>query len=308
MTYARVALVREELRNRIYLEVLEEVLAALESIALDPIVLGGATVASAVYPMPSLRHNHAIELLIERAGLDAARAALVRVGLRDGGADGMVHATGLPVTLRTSMLNFPWASDPPGIRARASRMTVASRSVPALDCASTLTYVIGRAAFAPTTRNLRWVMDAARVIERLQVDWPLFAADTAATGLSPFYTIALEFLADDLLVPVSGPARALIASSPVDHAMVTRVCAALQSALVTHGRAWRALPPDLGLRGRYLTFAALPPARWLEWRYGLATASDRVRWHASRPARVIARRLRPGPPPASSGHMLQERA
>ena len=63
-TYARVASVREALRSRIYLEILGGVLSAFDRNGVSSVLLKGGAVSATVYPQPSTRHNHAIDLWV----------------------------------------------------------------------------------------------------------------------------------------------------------------------------------------------------------------------------------------------------
>jgi len=83
-TYARVALVREELRSRIYGEILGAVLAGLDAAHISAVLLKGGALSAMVYPQPSARHNHAIDLLVDEAQIESASALLSKAQFTPG--------------------------------------------------------------------------------------------------------------------------------------------------------------------------------------------------------------------------------
>ena len=75
-TYARVSLVREQLRSQIYQEVLTTIRRQLRSRGIEVVLLKGAALSQWVYPADAVRHNHGIELLVRETDLTKAIAAL----------------------------------------------------------------------------------------------------------------------------------------------------------------------------------------------------------------------------------------
>ena len=104
-TYARVAAVREELRSGIYSEVLAGLLDALERAGVSNVLLKGAALSATVYPQPSTRHNHAIDVWVAPGQLQAAEAIVVaeRFELRLPTGPRRRGASGVP--------SYHWACD-----------------------------------------------------------------------------------------------------------------------------------------------------------------------------------------------------
>jgi len=102
-TCLRAAHMREQLRMKIYLEILWLVVDALSDQAIEAIFLNGSALAGTVYPRPEMRHCHDIDILIDRAEWARAISVLEAAGLLLTGQDDQTvqleHASQLPIKL-----------------------------------------------------------------------------------------------------------------------------------------------------------------------------------------------------------------
>lgn len=166
-TVLRTGALREELRSRIYREVLEQVLVTLQSAGVESILLGGAALAEQVYQTPSLRHSHDIDLLVGEADMARAAGALVAAEFsREAvapGRDGallLTHRTSLPIRLVASMYEL---ARPEGslaaVRAWSTEFRVGQAATRVLRPEAALGYALARAAFSPRRSSLQWAAD-----------------------------------------------------------------------------------------------------------------------------------------------------
>lgn len=175
-TVLRTGALREELRGRIYREVLEEVLDTLGSGGVESVLLGGAALAEWAYPVPSLRHSHDIDLLV--AGPDAQRAVdgLIGAGFARGesaaGRDGAVvlsHRNSLPVRLCGSMYELaPDGGSLDAARRWSADFRIGRAGTRVLGPEAALVYALARAAYSPRRSCLQWAADAWMICGRAE--------------------------------------------------------------------------------------------------------------------------------------------
>ncbi len=299
MTYARVALVREELRNRIYREVLESTLSHLEPFVSRPLVLRGLALAEACYDEPAQRHNHGIELLVEERSLADASRALVDAGYTPEG-NGFAgahrchrHKSGLPVTLHSRLFEMPHLGEPAGIRHRAVEFAVADRTLATLAPADQLVHVCGHAAYSRSRANLRWVCDAVLLIRRWpDLDWPQLVAGAAASRLALPLAVAIRYLADHFDVAVPSDCVSELYRQCDMHRPRERAAAQAIALECPPASGEPALPLPLPARLRMLSFRSLPSSAYMRWKYGATGLVSLSRSYFRRGLGFLNRRLR----------------
>jgi len=291
MTYARVALVREGLRSRIYYEILAEVIRLLPSVGVDYMLLKGAAIGRWLYPTPDVRHNHAIDLLIAASDVAKVQRALAGAGFTPSThAHEFTHNSGLPVRLHTELVRHPCQS-----ASRDCCRELVSRDLDrdhsranAFSPALLLHQTLGNAAFSDSNRNLRWVVDAVLLIRHTTIDWKRVIELGRDAGLWEFYLEVLAYLFEnfDVALPSGLSARTHGARHPHRYRILL---ASLLTVLGSHRRVWHTLGHSAALRLRFSVYAVLPPVDYLRWRYGLESAYQILAWHAWRPFRIVLR-------------------
>lgn len=277
-TYVRVALVREELRAKIYGEILAAVLGALDAAQIATLLLKGGAVSETVYPQPSARHNHAIDLLVDERQLDAAGEVLrsQRCEAQPRGAGAGVHHvykhwTGLALALHTRPFYFPhFEMSAREIRARARSVEIGSITVRVLSPEDSLVHIAGHAMYSRGRTNLRWACDAFFLIQSSKaMDWQYIigCADRARTAL-PLY-VQLRWLKDALGASI--PAAVLTTlrerSRAIDGVSREGILAALVHTHMSWRRAAESCRRNPLMMVRLLRYGVTPSLRYLRWRY-----------------------------------------
>src|SRR5262249_43926544 len=111
LTYLRMAGFREELRSKKYRSILYGVLSALANF--PAVVLKGAALADMVYPSPTLRHCHDIDILIGQAELSEILKPLFGLefrplnGITGPNGDDLYfeHRSGLPLVFHRGLFS-----------------------------------------------------------------------------------------------------------------------------------------------------------------------------------------------------------
>ena len=303
-TYARVALVREELRSRIFIDTLHAVQDGMDVAGLEPILVNGAAYAFTVYPQPLLRHNHGIDLLLPAAQLDAAQRVTTAAGFRlertatlpRGVLETYRHGTGLELTLRSPLSLTPHSKgEPTGFRSRCEEIRVDQFRVRVLAAADRLCHTLGESAAAPTRRNLRWACDVYLLLNRaapLDFDHVVTTAVELGTALPT--AVLLEFFRGDLAsaVPVEVIAELRNRGTPrsADEQNLLLSTALRTSASVDEFV--RRARAQTTLFQKAARFALFPSAEHIAYQQR-PTARWRIPWlYVTRMARLLARPLR----------------
>lgn len=311
LTYLRTAVVREELRTAEYRRIATTVLAALAHAEVPFLALKGAALGETVYPDPHLRHSRDIDVLVRRRDFERAARAVATAGFAPDGTGGppngllghQVHETGLPLVLHTGLFFFPrWNVPLDDVWARSEERALLGVPARVLGPSDQLLHVCAHAMTGVHRNGLLWACDAWLVAARRRdLDWDalLERGERMRAGLALHVT--LEWLARALEAPVPSP--------------VLERLAALARAEDRFGRelllwgAWAG--PDLRL-SRFLTRATgwRERAFLLRWRFlpspQVLVSMRRIRrpaaaplYYLARPFRMVARKLRGNPPPAT---------
>lgn len=295
-TYARVALVREELRSRIYAEILESALGAFDVAGIPVLLLKGAALSATVYPQPSTRHNHAIDLLVD-ARHWAAHDLLAQIEFTPGPAgpgsachQDFRHSSGLALGLHSKPLflpHFDMALD--GVRARARSVQVGLRTVKVMSAEDSLVHICGHAVYSRSRANLRWAGDVFYILERHpEIQWPVVIEAAARARLTLPLLVFLRWAKDVLAAPV--PADALRQLHDGSRVIDTVIAEGIHAAFVHTGQSRMRTFKELGksprAQARLIKFSALPSRRYMRWKHNLAQDSSLALHYADRPRRV----------------------
>jgi hypothetical protein len=274
-TVLRTGALREELRTKIYREVLERLLLSLESRAVDSVLLGGAALAEWAYPTPSLRHSHDIDLLVAEPETGPAVSALLAEEFSGAesaeGRDGAVvltHRNSLPVRLCGSMYEL---GRPEGSLSEARKWSgefrVGQATTRVLGPEAALAYALARAAFSPRRSNLQWACDAWMICARAE---PL-GIDRFLEVLRPSRLLLPASIMLDYLARIGAPIAPQLVEAAKDAAATTST---LERDLALFGLR-RGAPggvigvmrrvPDAQTRLALLKWLSFPSPEYLRW-------------------------------------------
>lgn len=311
LTVLKTGFLREELRSRIYHDILGQALRALEAEGIDALVLGGAALSLWAYDQPALRHSHDIDLLVGQRNVAGAAAALRSAGFAaegnspPGGSDTMVlcHGTGLPVRLHTSLFELSCHSAPvEALRTGSRAVATGEMSARVLGPEDSLAHVLGRAASSPRRSNLQWACDAWMICVRT----PSLEQDRLLGVLGS----ARLLLAGVILLRYLGELGANIPSALLQEAeRRTQAATALERDLALYGLR-RGGPrgllgvlrrmPSYATRFAMLRWLSFPSPGYVRWAYQLRSPLLTPVYYLARAAsglaglaRATARRNRP---------------
>lgn len=298
-TYARVALVREELRTRIVTDILAELLCSANERGIRLTLLKGAALSATAYPKPSTRHVHAIDLLVHPQDWQAARDLLAasRFKPKVCGPDAShhqdyEHSTGLALGLHTRAFFLPYFELPLAEAAgRARRVEIKGSRVMVLSPEDNLVHICGHAAYARSRTNLRWACDAAWLIKHNpDLDWTVVLHTADRAGTLPALAVQINWLARTLCsVPKPPLAELQLRGRYVAPAMREAFFAALLHTTQSRRRTIESLAGDRREQLRFLLFSILPSTRYMRWKHNAHTALSLALCYADRPRRFALR-------------------
>lgn len=303
-TYLRSAALREELRYGIYREFCGEVLGALVEAKLEVAALKACALAETVYDEPSLRHCHAIELLVADGDLAPAAPVLARLGFRParlrearpGRRQGFRHVHGLPLVLHADLFDPPvYRNDAQALWSNSMPSRVAGVSVRTLAPAHNLAHVLAAGFHDPLRGNLRWASDGWLLCRRLDgPGWQEFVRLTRACRLELPVLAMLRFLAGPLEAGVPGETLATLADAAPRAPRPARETA-LSGAVGTLSavrRAWSGGLRVPAVRREFFRFLLWPTPAYLRWRFGHVAGVPTISLYFYRPLSYLARGLR----------------
>lgn len=276
-TYARVASVREALRNRIYLEILCEALDALDRSGASCVLLKGGAVSASVYPQPSCRHNHAIDLWIEAPQMRCASAVLLsgrfaaeEAGPGDAWHRSFRHVTGLPLALHSKPLYLPHFELPlEEIVGRLRTVGLGASSARILSPEDCLVHVLGHSIYSRSRSNLRWVCDAFYLVERNPaIAWNVVVQTATCSRLALPLLVSLRWMKRNLGARIPETTLSELADgSPLNAAQVEGLYAAMLHTSASPRKAYRWAQANWRTALGFVRFIVLPSSRYMSWRY-----------------------------------------
>ena len=300
LTHARVAAVREELRDQICRDVLCATVDALRGAGIRPLLLRGLGVAIACYPVPRRRHNHGIDLMLDANEIQPAVDALVGIGcrpvlIRVGSSHrAFVHSTGLPIVLHASLFELPHlVGSIEALRARSVEVAIDGRSIALPSSAHHLLHICGHASYSPSRRSLRWICDAVQLIRSdPMLDWSLLISAATKARLALPMSVVLRYLREQMHADVP---ETVIARLRCEHRLsdplVREAIHAMRlerAAVSVHDRRAR---PDIASLLSFLRFRLAPSRQYVAWKYGVVGAPAIAACYAGRPIRFVLRRF-----------------
>jgi putative nucleotidyltransferase-like protein len=296
-TYARVALVREELRSQIYAEILDSVLVALDAAHIPALLLKGGALSATVYPQPSRRHTHAIDLLVDPEQMAPASAALARiqctrrpVGSGASRHQDYRHWTGLALGLHSTAFFLPYFEMPrEQLLARAASISIAGRRVFIMSPEDSLVHICAHAIYSRSRANLRWACDAFYLLERHpNLDWSIVIETAVRSRVGLPLCVLLRWLREALgaAVPAERLGELHERSGPIDALTAESIYAALLHTTLSRGKALRALAGSWRAQLGFLRFTAVPSPRYMRWRHNVDANWKLPVYYADRPRRI----------------------
>ncbi|HET9332393.1 MAG TPA: nucleotidyltransferase family protein [Gemmatimonadota bacterium] len=303
------ARLHESIRWGAIRQVTVDALDRLARAGLDPVVVQDVALAATAYRDPTLRHCHALEVLLPPGEMGDAAGLLAAAGFRPGRASGtgadFVHPDGLPVRLSDEpFARIATGADAGRIRARAVPAPIVGLARgPAPEDA--LALLVARAAVGADRRSLLWVCDASRVIaSATELDWDRVVDSARLWGLALPIATMVGWLSSELglAVPSEAPARmAERVGRGREMRRTTEAALACARAdgraglvtLLARARGWRE-------RATVVRWTALPTPRALHRAYPGTPTVALPLLYLARPllatVRSVARRLRPPEP------------
>lgn len=299
-TYARVALVREELRSRIYGEILGTVLSALEAAQISAVLVKGGALSATVYPQPSTRHNHAIDLLVDATQMDAASVLLSKVqfyrGLAGSGAAfhrDFRHSTGLALGLHSKLLFLPHFEVPlDQVRAQIRTICIGSSPISVMSPEDSLMHVCGHATYSRSRANLRWACDVFYLLQRNpDLNWSQVIDTAVRSRLALPVLVLLRWVQDVLGAPIPSERLSELhdRSRTVDAVSAEGIYAALLHSMLSRQKALRAFRMSRRVQLGFLKFSAFPSLRYMRWRHNVDGNWKLAAYYADRPRRLALR-------------------
>lgn len=265
-----------------------QVLAALRSAGIDPVLLKGYALASLLYDDPIVRPSTDVDLLVRRSEVDRACTALRAAGGRLPSAESiahqLAHSYDLPVMLpaaagRPGLLELHWDLAPRGLfaldldawRSRSDEFVLEGQAVRRFSAEDMLLHL---ALHMRKHRyvGLRWLCDVAELVRRFggTLDWGYVIRVAKETGLRVLLYTSLQ-LADRLLqAPVDDQVLRELEPSAVRRRLLHSVLSqdALLMPVERDDAGWTQLAPvEILLLDR-------PGAMARELRYRLAPPSE----------------------------------
>lgn len=280
-TYMRVAQVREELRSKIFIDVLGEAITALDARGSYPVLINGAGYAFTVYANALVRHNHGIDFLVCPADVRVTRRAVESIGfepVRETAVDPGIfaeyqHGSGLALTIRSVLFRTPHLErDASGSLTGSREIDIAGSRIRVLSTVDRLCHTLGEAATGTTRRNLRWACDVFLLLTASdRIDYDRLAERTLELEIALPSTLLLGFFHRELSVemPASGIGRMLDEGAPDSPDGVNYL---FSTALRTSGsvhRFLRGARADNVLFAKAVRFALAPSADHLIYQFGI---------------------------------------
>ncbi len=301
-TYARVASVREALRGQIYAEILASVLDAVSAAGLESLLLKGGAVSTMVYPQPSWRHNHAIDLLVGSFAMERADAVLiaqqfVRQPSGSGAADhhSFLHSTGLALGLHARPFYLPHFDMPlDEVGSRAASISLGETSARVMSPEDCLVHVCGHSIYSRSRSTLRWACDAYYLVQRNPaLDWDR-VVETATDGrlVAPIF-VTLRWLKETLhaRIPVAVLSDLEGRVGNLDAVSVEGIYAALSHSSTSLRRTFGWANTNFRSTLAFLKFCIAPSLRYMRWKYNVGVWKLPY-YYVLRPLKFVARSMR----------------
>jgi hypothetical protein len=190
-----------------------QVLNALQSRCIQPVLLKGYALGARLYPDPLMRPTSDVDLLISEAELAPASEVMVQLGLRPMEAEAKAYhrehhhhltfegAQGMVELHFRLVAGFGGVMDGEGPLSRAQTATLEGRTIRLLSAEDELLYLALHAANHLYGR-LSWLYDLKLFTRMIPVDWSTLAERAKAIGMQGPAAITFALLREHLGVPI----------------------------------------------------------------------------------------------------------
>jgi hypothetical protein len=271
-SFLRMGTAHEKMRWEVVERLANAALASLMRQQMEFLVVRGMALASSVYPQPSLRHCHDLDLLVRPGQADRAAHCLGAAGFipatpppgSDGDSRWMLHPSGFPIGIHVRLFRLaPWNRED-GLPSASCVQTVAGQAVRTLEPPEMLAAVCVHAATVGSVHSPAWVTDAWRLLATYPaIDWDRVLAFGPALPL----WLTLQWLQQELGAPVPAGVIAMLsrAAARCDAASLQQATAAAM--LCAMGRPGELLrsAQDAGECFTWIRQLALPETPILRW-------------------------------------------
>jgi hypothetical protein len=264
--------------------------------------LKGGAVSATVYPQPSWRHNHAIDLLVDSSAMVRANGVLqaqqfVRQPSGSGAADhhSFRHSTGLALGLHARpfyLPHFDMPLDEVGFHAEAISLgETTARVMSPEDC---LVHVCGHSVYSRSRSTLRWACDAYYLVQNSPaLDWDR-VVETATYGrLVVPILVSLRWLKETLhaRIPATVLSELERRARNLDVVAVEGINAALLHSSTSLRRSFGWANTNFRSALAFLKFCVAPSFRYMRWKYDVGSWTLPY-YYVLRPLKFSARSIR----------------
>ena len=196
----------------------ERLICSLKAFGIDVIVLKGTALRATIYPAPATRPVSDLDVLIDPSMLDAARVWVAANGGTLGYATiptarsrAFRHAADTTVLDGTIDLHWRLLADSfderldEALRTRVVQFEIGSTTTTTLSPEDHLLHAIAHGMWTNPLSPIRWVVDAALLLETHPIDWSIVLGEASARRLSDRMHVALSYLRERFGVPVPIP-------------------------------------------------------------------------------------------------------
>jgi hypothetical protein len=285
-SYLRTARARELLRTESVRRICERALRSLRTAGMEVIVLKGMAAAEILYPEPSLRHCHDLDLLLTRDQVPAALEVLGGSGFEGSsapygtgaGSSWVQHPSGFPIGLHTSLYRIPpWNKGIDEARNSAVPADIAGCQVQVLSWEEMLVHVCCHGITSGSPHSPCWASDAWFLLDRehARLNWEgVLTIARRGNRVTPLL-LALEYLDAKLGAPI--PAQVLPGLNELSEEEPDLESARAAALMSARGRPLAVLRAagEAGSAARVAWWLAFPPPTQLRWVEG-ATDADSV--------------------------------
>lgn len=284
--------------NAVLTAELGALLASLRRRGVEPIVLKGMALGVTLYPVPHARPTSDLDLLVERAQMEAVRQVLVERGYRDMGLDPEHHqafcnhlyawrkvANNLSVSVEAHwhLVHDPAYARHMGLRdlrARAQQVDFGPFSALVLDPADQLVHACAHLLLHHGYNwSLLWLLDLRLLVDRYGTawDWDELVGRAEAFRLAGTLRYWLELTESWMGACLPAQARRALARARGDEEKARRIHIARVQRVRIGELLWLRARGAGGWRERlvYLAETLFPPWAYMQHRYGA-----RSRWLA----------------------------
>jgi hypothetical protein len=212
LTFFRTAQIYEEKRTKVFREICQNVLIALNRAKKRFLVVKGAALADTAFEKPSLRHCHDLDIVLEDSDPRGILALIASFGFtlstRNISSEWenltLVHQDGLPVSLHRNFFGISlYNRSQKEMWARCEGKLVADVPSQVLSPADALLHVCGQAFVSGHSTLPTWVSDSWAIIVRFpDLNWEQLIASARQSHLVLPMFVMLGYLAEKLEAPI----------------------------------------------------------------------------------------------------------